>query len=213
MKITIMRDQLIAALFTAGKEDIRPYLNGVYIEATNTETRLTSSNGTTLAMQRADAKGDNQINGIVKMIVPRHALEGVKNHKISRTVEINDDDGKLGLVDCSTRTNFEPVEGRFPDFRRIIPAQTSGVVSQFDTTLIVLFAKAAKVLGATYKGMPQVAIAHNDSGADKNAPNGALVTLGDLKDYVGVLMPMRFEAPSTPPDWATSQLVDDEDLV
>jgi len=202
MKITIMRDQLIAALCTAGKQDIRPYLNGVYLEATNTETRITSSDGSTLALQRADAKDDNQVDGVIRMIVPRSVLEKIKNHKVLRTVEINDDGGKWGIVDFDTRTNFEPVDGRFPDFLRIVPRTTNGNAAQFQPALIANFAKAAVVLGASAKGIPNVGISHNGTDA-------ALVSLGRDAEYIGVLMPMRpnaVQTTDTAPSWALSLL-------
>lgn len=218
MKITIMRDQLIAALCTAGKSDIRPSLNGVYIEATDMETRLSSTNGSAAALQRADAKGENDVDGgVVRMIVPRHALEGVKNHKVLRTVEINNDGGSWGLVDFSTRTSFVPIDGKFPNIPRVFPRTTSGEVAQFDPELIAAFTKAAKVLGATYKGLAQVAIAHNGRRTpdDKNDTglHAALVSLGHRQDYTGVIMPMTGEAPTAPPSWALSPLEAEESLV
>lgn len=213
-----MRDQLIAALCTAGKSDIRPYLNGVYVEATDMETRLSSTNGVAGSMQRADAKGENDVDGrTVRMIVPRHALEGVKNHKLLRTVEINDDGGTWALVDYPARISFVPIEDRFPDMRRVIPRTTSGEIAQFDPELIGQFAKAAKVLGATYKGLAQVAIAHNGhiapDGKGSAGLHAALVSLGQRQDYTGVIMPMNGTAPTAPPSWALSSLEAEESLV
>ena len=206
MKITIMRDQLIAALCTAGKTDVRFYLNGVYLEATNTETRLISTNGAVLSLQRADAKGENEVVGVIRMTIPRSAIEKVKNHKILRTIEINDDGGKWGVVDFATRTNFEPVDGSFPDYRRIIPLAPSGEAGQFDPELIALFAKAATALGATVKSKPIVAIKHNGTG-------GALVSLGRDTEYIGVIYPFRVQPPATPPAWAMTVLEAQEELV
>lgn len=211
MKILIMRDQLIAALCTAGKADIRPYLNGVYLEATNLETRLSSTDGHTMALQRADAKGDNQVEGVIRMIVPRSAIEKVKNHKILRTIEINDEGGKWGVVDFGTRTSFEPVEGCFPDVRRVLPAKPNGEPAQFDPALIAQFAKAAVALGAvvTKRKVAPVAITHNGM-----TTGASLVSIGIDSEYIGAIMPFRFTVPETPPAWATAQLeVEEESLV
>lgn len=195
MKITIMRDQLVAALCIAAKSDIRYYLNGVHVEATNTETRLTATNGHVLLTQRADAKGDNQVDGTVRMTLPRAAIEGIKKHKQLPTIEINDDGGNWGIVDGPACIAFTPVEGRFPDYRRIFPKTTDGVAVQFDPALVACFAKAAVALGATSKGRAEVHLSHN------GATGCALVTFGGKSDAVGVLMGMRGQPESTPPGW------------
>lgn len=207
MKITIMRDQLVAALCTAGKADIRKNLNGVYLEATNLETRLSSTDGHVAALQRADAKGDNEVDSVVRMIIPRDAVERVKVSKTLPTVEINDEGGQWGLVDFLTRTPFTPLEGTFPDCHRVLPRSTSGEAAQFDPDLIAKFAKAAKVLGATYRSTALVAIGHNGRPRPGEIlQTAALVTLGVLQDYVGVITPKNGDAPTTPPLWALSQL-------
>lgn len=211
MKITIMRDQLVAALCTAGKADVREYLNSVYIEATNEETRITSTDGITLSIQRADAKGENEVVDVVRLIVPREVVEKVKKDKMAPTVEINDTGGSWGLVDRATRTGFTPMDRRYPDVRRVVPATTSGVMAQFDPRLVANFAKAAVALEATYKGMPQVAIAHNGHPTPGNksdaATHSALVTLGALQNYIGVIMPLNNGDPGTSsPAWAQSAL-------
>jgi DNA polymerase III sliding clamp (beta) subunit (PCNA family) len=202
MKITIMRTQLLAALCTAGSKDIRQYLNGVYVEATNSETRLASSTGSALALQRADAKDENDVAGTVSMIVPRDVVRSVRKTGDSPTVTITDgpQPGEYVLADGPTKTIFKPVEGRFPDWTRAIPRGTSGETAQFNTEFMALFAKAASALGATFKGMPDVRIAHNGT-------DGALVTLGLLQDYVGVLMPLRDQTVAkSAPSWAFEEL-------
>lgn len=199
MKITIMRDQLIAALCTAAKGDIRFYLNGVYIEASNMETRLVSTTGALVAVQRADAKDENEVDGVLKMIIPRTAVEKIKSHKTLRTVELNDEGGKWGIVDCATRTTFDPVDGVFPDYRRAIPDKATGKAARFNPEFIAMFAKASKALGTSQKGSPVVKITPNGDDA-------ALVSVGRDDEYFGVLMPMRDELTDTTPVWAKADL-------
>lgn len=207
MKITIMRDQLVAALCTSAKADVRYYLNGIYLEATNTETRLTSTDGRVMALLRADAKGDNEVEGTVRMIVPFSAIEKIKKHKVYPTIEINDDGGSWGVVDINTRTSFTPIDGRFPDVRRVLPSKPSEELAQINPELIAMFAKAAVALG---KKPDVVHVIHNGDGA-------ALVTFEGSTDYVGALSPLNPEKISvakSAPAWATSELTADiEELV
>jgi DNA polymerase III subunit beta len=204
MKVTIQRDQLMAALCTAAKSDIRYYLNGVYLEATNMETRLTSTDGHTISLQRADAKDENEVDGVLRMILPRDLCERVKKNKMLPVVWIDNDDdsNEWMLTDIGTRISFKPVEGKFPDYRRIIPSQTSGEAARFNPLLIGQFVKAAVILGAGKKDYPDVRIAHNGT-------DSALVSIG-RSDYLGVLAPLRVldsNAPITSPhDWALAEL-------
>lgn len=200
MKITIMRDQLIAALCTAGKDDIRYYLNGVFVEASNMETRLTSTNGHIVSTQRADAKDENEVDGVVQMIIPRAALEKIKNHKVLRTVELNDEGGAWGIVDFDARTEFVPVDGKYPEYRRVIPATFSGEAAQFNPNYIALFAKAAKALGAMNGDAPRLAISHN------GRTGNALVSIGRDDEYIGVIAPCKMEPTACRPEWAIAEL-------
>lgn len=218
MKITIMRDQLIAALCTAATTDIRQYLNGIYVEATSMETRIVATDGTVLSIQRADAKGDNEVGSVFTMIVPRAAIDKIKKHPVLKTVEINNDGGAWGIVDGHMRTGFTPTEGYYPDYRRILPTQTSGETAQFDPALIAAFAKAAKILGATYKNLNQVVISHNGFDTPGNiGRRTALVTLGHLTDYIGAISPLAGNATGAvathTPAWAFEILSAQEELV
>lgn len=202
MKVTIQRDQLMAALCTAAKSDIRYYLNGVYLEASSLETRLTSTDGQVISLQRADAEGDNEVEGVLRMILPRDFCERVKKNKHLPVVWIDNDKGEWALTDCSTRISFTPIDGKFPDCRRVIPRQTSGAAARLNPSLITPFIKAALILGAGKKDQPDVRIAHNGTDC-------ALVTLG-RSDYLGVLAPLR-ELDSTTPvtapfAWALAEL-------
>ena len=51
--ITLSSDKLLAALLFAGDNDVRYYLNGVQVEATESQTRLHSTDGHTGSVQRS----------------------------------------------------------------------------------------------------------------------------------------------------------------
>jgi len=92
-----------------------------------------------------------------------------------------------------TSVIFAPIDGTFPDWRRIIPKETDGKPAQFNPAYVGDFAKVTKALG-----QGQTAFAYNGDGP-------ALVTFGDDIDGFGVLMPMRIkrEIPTRAPAWAT----------
>lgn len=203
MLITIQRKQILAALCTAGKGDVRYYINGVCVDATTQETRLTSTDGVVVAMQRAPAKGGNQVDGVVRINVPREALENIKAHKSLTTIALCNDSGDWFVIDGAMRTGFVPVVGNFPNMLRVMPAKPSRVLAQFDPEQLIKFAKAARVLGISGKGPAMVSITHNGN-------DTALVSLGCDEEYIAAVMPMNkkkgWVSPASPPIWISIPL-------
>jgi hypothetical protein len=76
---------------------------------------------------------------------------------------------------------FTPLDGKYPDYTKVIPTETSGEVAQFDVDLLSLFAQVNKGLGSKYPG--RIKIEHNGE-------RGALVHLWDAA-LTGVIMPFR----------------------
>ena len=151
MKVTFPAAHLKAASFFAATQDIRYYLNGVLAEVRSTETRLVATNGHCAAVLRNHAAQDEMPD----VIIPPLAIELALRLK-SPVLELEFDgaDWTLGGIP------FKPVEGRYPDYRWIIPNGHSGKAAQFDTELVGRFRKAARALGQ--KSNP--IIRHNGDG-------------------------------------------------
>lgn len=187
--ITISRNQLLASICTAAKKDLRDYLIGVQILATETDTRLVSTDGSILSVQRL-ITGNVLDTGPVELIIPIETCEKIKSRKDERPIELTIKDGQWYLDDVGTMHFFTPIDGKFPDFKRVIPVKFSGEAGQFQIALLSRFEKAAKILGATCKS-----IRHNGRDA-------ALVSIGRDHEYLGVIMPVRVTAPElTAPTW------------
>jgi hypothetical protein len=76
---------------------------------------------------------------------------------------------------------FTPVEGTFPDYQRVIPAELNGEAAQYNVEYLYAFAQVNKALGAGYPG--NVVLRHNGN-------SGALIELIDA-NFTGVIMPFR----------------------
>lgn len=139
MNVFVSGKQLECALLSAAKQDIRYYLNGVYCEFTPDNTRIVTTNGHHMLVMDQKPYQDNEWTG--SFIIPRDVLEQLKpksNTRFSRhldsqyciTVEERVlEDGsklvpKLVIREMTDRIEltFTEVEGKFPDYTRIIPA-------------------------------------------------------------------------------------------
>jgi DNA polymerase-3 subunit beta len=207
MKITIDHSIIKALLICAAKVDVRYYLKGVCVDArANGDVVLVATDGHRMltypvAVDAIEALAPGQY------IIPREALEAVKPCKAGRvtlpiTIEIvtapdQPDPERAGVtikgktsitVTGATSTVTAPIDGKYPDWRRVVPKTVSGEPAQYNPEYIAGFGDACKLLGTKYPH-----IHHNGSSA---------AIVGNLGAALGVLMPMRSDAEfSTLPAW------------
>jgi DNA polymerase-3 subunit beta len=199
MKITIDHSIIKALLICAAKHDVRYYLKGISVDARADGTLvLVATDGHRLlaypvAVDNIEALAPGEY------VIPREALEAVKPVKAGRTVlpiqidittEPDQPDpervgvtikGKTSItVTGATSAVTAPIDGKFPDWRRIVPASTSGEIAQFNADYVSGFGDVCKLLGGKYGPY----INHNGS-----AP--AVVT--NLPGALGLLMPLRLD--------------------
>ena len=216
MKLTIDHAILKALLIVAPKQDIRYYLKGVLVDVRAQDVTLVATNGhVLLSVPYLDnIEGDRLIG---QWIIPREALEAVKPCKAGRSslpiaVEIlpgaqTPDPERPGVtikapdtitITGATATITKPIDGRYPDWRRVMPGSASLEVAQFDLALVATVGDVHALLSGSTKIKPVVH--HNGRG-------GALVS-GIGRDALGVIMPLRVDADDMQhpglPSWATA---------
>jgi len=199
MKITIDHSIIKALLICAAKHDVRYYLNGISVDArANGDVVLVATDGHRLlaypvAVDNIEALAPGEY------VIPRETLEAVKPAKVGRvTLPIHIDittapdtrhpedaeviiKGKTSItVTGATSAVTAPIDGKFPDWRRIVPASTSGEIAQFNADYVSGFGDVCKLLGGSYGPY----INHNGS-----APS--VVT--NLPGAIGLLMPLRMD--------------------
>jgi len=181
-KITIDRKALKAVSLFAAKKDIRYYLCGVLVESTPLETRLIGCDGHTLGVHRSEAKGDNV--GVFSGIIPLDAVTAilkwkspVRNDDIPVTLTAQDN-GEIRADYCGQSIIFKCVDGKFPDYRRVIPSQLNGEKAFFNPDYLIRLRDAAKALNVAF------AFGYNGDSA-------ALATIGE--SMIAVVMPLRTE--------------------
>jgi len=185
---------LKAAALAASKEETRYYLNGVAVQAGPRGAYVVATDGHRALAFRQTGDDLPEVN----IIIPAYIIAGIKLNKYDERAELTQESENRWRINyCGTAVTFAPIDGTFPDWRRIVPKETSGELAQFDPAYIGDFAKVAKVLGSNAKA--GVKMAHNGGGP-------ALVTFGDDIDGFGVLMPTRANYGSTiwqtAPEWA-----------
>ncbi|PRE78333.1 hypothetical protein [Burkholderia gladioli] len=178
--IYIDANELKAVRVFAAKEDIHRYLSGVLVQATARETRIVGTDGSILGI--FDREHENEGITFEEFIIPVDAIDTLKpDAKLLVRVVIDGDQYRIQQYDDRAFT-FKPVEGRFPDYRRVIPVKVSGEAAQFNSEWLT---KANKAQAIIAKGQS----AH----IWPNGPDGtALFGLYNAGRFIGVIMPRRF---------------------
>ena len=188
MKISIQASAIRAATICAAKKDIRYYLQGVYINVAHRDyATVCGTDGHVLFAGRAAIDTlDGQQSAPWSMIVPLDVVKKI-NKRAAAVILESLPDGTY-LLDG---TRFAPLDGRFPDYSRVIPSPVFFIPEMvemakpghFDYALIV---RGNDALNAYYGGKVKVYPLEqrgNDSAVMHNGENVAVV----------VVMPMRIK--------------------
>lgn len=169
----IATDLLKAALLCASTEQTRYYLNGVHL---STSGHMVTTDGHRMFV----AKLAETV--LADVIIPTATVQAALKLAGARVHEIELNGNTLGGV------VFQPVDGTFPEWRRVIPTgeempsdkpdDAPGRV-HFNASYIGDLAKMGKALD----GAPML--------HPRTASNPCLVTFGERADCLAVLMPVR----------------------
>ena len=104
--------------FSMAHQDVRYYLNGLLIEASKGELRAVATDGHRLAL--AEMKTD--VDGDISVIVPRKGVMELSrllhgDGEVSVAIGSNHIQVDLGEI----RFTSKLIDGRFPDYERVIP--------------------------------------------------------------------------------------------
>lgn len=147
MMINLKVTELKAALECVAKDDIRYYLNGLCIDVINErEAMIVSTNGHYLFACHADM--DDMITDFRgKIIIPTESLKMALKTQAKTVPYIvlkRLDDGNCQL---GNSVIFKPIDGEFPDYKRVIPQSVSGETGQFNPDYLSVINKSIKTYG------------------------------------------------------------------
>jgi DNA polymerase-3 subunit beta len=161
---------LKAALVCASTEQARYYLLGVYVDP---KGFLVSTDGHRLFCGKIDLADVPAFDG---WIIPATALKRALTGYKADTITIAPD--RVGDIAC------QPIDGTFPDWRRVVPSDLSGETAQFNPAYIADLGKIGVMLRGKRKNSLDAHIHHNGE-----AP--AAITFPEIDDAFAVLMPIR----------------------
>jgi DNA polymerase-3 subunit beta len=130
VEISVAQDTLRKLIdttsFAMAQQDVRYYLNGVLLTFFPNSVRLVATDGHRLATRAIPST--YHIEEPVSMIVPRKAVLEMQRLFAEGSEEVGLVIGKNHLRAITTNYSFitKLIEGRFPDFRRVLPKDGEG---------------------------------------------------------------------------------------
>lgn len=199
MIINLAVNELKAAINCAGKKGIRYYLNGVCIDFIEPQkVAIIAIDGHCMFVCNADCD-DSYTDFVGRVVIPGDAVTAaLKSYdKKAPYIALKHIEGisyQLGNV------VFNMIEGKFPDYRRVIPAPFEPSIANFDQDVVNKSVKAMMDYEG-YKTSHKIAIVQNGDNAAviKSLNDQALCVLmplrahGGLTRYSGFIVPVKQE--------------------
>jgi DNA polymerase-3 subunit beta len=191
---TINLRVLGAAVAFASKDEARYYLNGVCLEIDERSVTYIATDSHRLIAYRDEKQDpeapDNLLTGT--FIIPTAHCKPHKLEKEDAGEAKIFGSGRLTIAHDYCDVTFMPIDGIYPDWRKIIPLEkVSGTPAQFNLDYLQAFKKFAAAVD-----LPPPFVAHNGEGP-------ALVWYPNRPDVVGVIMPFKMtnEIGRDVPEW------------
>ncbi|MBL8396554.1 MAG: DNA polymerase III subunit beta [Candidatus Accumulibacter sp.] len=150
------RRLLTQTLYAMAAQDVRYYLNGLLLIIDGTELRAVATDGHRLAYASTEITEPSTENaGRQELIVPRKTVI-----ELNRLLTDSDDPLVIELLSNQVRFRFgqiimvsKLIDGRFPDYQRVIPDSLRHVVSFNRVSLLQSMVRAAILTNEKFRGV------------------------------------------------------------
>jgi hypothetical protein len=133
---------LKALLLFAGKKDVRYYINSIHFEQSATGTVAVATNGHCLAVARLDRDPVEPSS----FTVPREHLDNVVKGAKGGVDVVQVDAAQCTLVSTNGRITVPLLDGKFPDWRRVVTPQQTGERAYYHPDYAAMVDKAGQIV-------------------------------------------------------------------
>lgn len=153
----IFKDLMGQVSFAMAVQDIRYYLNGILFVAENQQLSLVATDGHRLAW--ASATLDMDVGSRQEVILPRKTVLELQRLLSDASGE---DSPRINIQFASNQARFtfggmefvtKLVEGKFPDYQRVIPTRNENALTLGRTTLLSSLQRMAVMTSDKFKGI------------------------------------------------------------
>jgi DNA polymerase-3 subunit beta len=148
-----LRDIIEKTAFAMAQQDVRYYLNGLMLEVSSNNLRAVATDGHRLAY--CEKQTDADIADIKQVILPRKGvLELVRLlNDTDEPVRITLGSNHLQVEFNDLRLTSKLIDGRFPDYNRVMPAEGENVITADRDQLRQSLIRASILSNEKYRGI------------------------------------------------------------
>jgi DNA polymerase-3 subunit beta len=176
--------------FSMAQQDVRYYLNGLLLETAKKRLRAVATDGHRLAM--CDIPIENQDVTAGQIIVPRKGV--LELHRLlgnSEEIDISVGTNHIRAVLGNIRFTSKLIDGRFPDYERVIPSAGGSTLTADRELLRQSLQRAAILSNEKYRGV-RLEISKNSLKIQANNPDQEEARDEIEVQYVGEAMEVGF---------------------
>lgn len=138
--------------FAMGATDVRSYLNGLLLELAPDRVRAVATDGHRLAL--CDSLCEVSVTDKSSYIIPNKAVQGLTGLlEANETVIVRLTDIAIQVVSGHLRMTSKLLSGRYPDYERVIPAESKGVVTGDRDEFRAALARSAILANEKFRGV------------------------------------------------------------
>lgn len=139
--------------FCMAQQDVRYYLNGLYLESEGKHLRAVATDGHRMAV--ADTECQSQTTEALQVIIPRKAVQEMgrflSDTEDSIRLEISSNHLRLAVGDAMFTSKL--IDGKFPDYTKVIPNNQSKLVRLDRQAFREALSRVAILANEKYRGI------------------------------------------------------------
>lgn len=155
--------------FSMALQDVRYYLNGLLVELEPGRLRTVATDGHRLAL--AEAAAEVEVDSPLQVIVPRKGIQELlrllEDEDEPARVELGGNHIRVALADI--RFTSKLIDGRFPDYQRVVPAAADRVMEADREALRQALVRASILSNEKYRGV-RFSLGENELRIQSNNP-------------------------------------------
>lgn len=150
---SLIKALIDSTAFAMAQQDVRYYLNGMLWEVQNQQLRCVATDGHRLAM--CTKVVDVVVEGKLQSVVPRKGIQELSRllSEDDELVEITLGDKHMQVATNGFTFTSKLVDGKFPDYERVLPRAGNNVVLADRTALRQAFGRVAILSNEKYRGV------------------------------------------------------------
>lgn len=150
----LLKRVLEATSFCMALQDVRYYLNGVYVELENRCLRTVATDGHRMAVSEVSL--DEDLSTPRNFIIPRKAVQEISRllpNDETSVVNLMVEQNHLRLTVGGLTVTTKLIDGKFPDYRKVIPTAQSKVLVLEREVFREALNRAAILANEKYRGV------------------------------------------------------------